>query len=468
MADDGAATREQEARKSGEEPDTKEELHRGEGGGGGRTDKSPRPTEAAEAPTRAEISNYEIVTHYFDQAADRLGIPDDIAAVLRSSYREVQVQVPVRRRDGKIHVFSGYRVQHNGARGPYKGGVRFHPEVDLDEVRALASLMTWKTAIVGIPYGGAKGGVNCPARDCTTNELETIARSFMGKVEKVLGPQRDIPAPDVGTNAQTMAWMMDEYGKLHGHTPACVTGKPIALEGSFGREAATGRGVAYMYEEAAKELELAPEDTRFVVQGFGNVGSWAARILQDMGCKLVAVSDAEGAIRSDEGIDAHALAEYVRECDGVSGFAGTEQISSEDLLAVECELFVPAALGGMIHKDNADELKCRLIVEGANSPTTPTADEILADKGVHVIPDVMANAGGVVVSYFEWVQNLQHFRWEEDEVNDRLRKIMQRAYGEVREKAREKDLPLRPASYELGIERVLEAATTRGYIHSDA
>jgi glutamate dehydrogenase/leucine dehydrogenase len=265
-----------------------------------------------------------------------------------------------------------------------------------------------------------------------------------------------------------MAWMMDEYGKLHGHTPACVTGKPIALEGSFGREAATGRGVAFMYEEAANELRLKPEDTRVVVQGYGNVGSWAARILQDMGCKIVAVSDADGAIRSDDGIDAHALVQHVGECDSVAGFAGTEQISGEDLLAVECELFVPAALGGMIHKENAHRLDCKLVVEGANSPTTPTADEILAEKGVHVIPDVMANAGGVVVSYFEWVQNLQHFRWEEDEVNERLRKIMRRAYGEVREKAREHDLPLRPAAYELGIERVLEAATTRGYIHSDA
>jgi glutamate dehydrogenase (NAD(P)+) len=466
MADDGTATKEEQARSSGDEPDTKEELH--DRHGEGQTDKSPRPANEADAPTQAEISNYEIVTHYFDQAAERIGIPEDIAAVLKSSYREVQVQVPVRRRDGKIHVFSGYRVQHNGARGPYKGGVRFHPEVDLDEVRALASLMTWKTAIAGLPFGGAKGGVNCPARDCEKSELETIARSFMGKIEKVLGPQRDIPAPDVGTNAQTMAWMMDEYGKLHGHTPACVTGKPIALEGSFGREAATGRGVAFMYEEGAKELDLAPEDTRVVVQGFGNVGSWAARILQDMGCKLVAVSDAEGAIRSDDGIDAHALVDHVAEADGVLGFEGSEEISGEDLLAVECELFVPAALGGMIHKANADQLNCKLIVEGANSPTTPTADQILADNGVHVVPDVMANAGGVVVSYFEWVQNLQHFRWEEDEVNERLKKIMQRAYGEVREKAREQDLPLRPAAYELGIERVLEAATTRGYIHNDA
>ena len=465
MVDDGTATREEQARESGDEPDTKKELH--DRDGDGRTDKSPRAANESDAPRRAEISNYEIVSHYFDQAAERLDIADDVAAVLKSSYREVQVQIPVRLGDGKIHVFSGYRVQHNGARGPYKGGVRFHPEVDLDEVRALAALMTWKTAIAGIPFGGAKGGVNCPASDLEPRELETVARSFMGKIEKVMGPQRDIPAPDVGTNAQTMAWMMDEYGHLHGHTPACVTGKPIPLEGSYGREAATGRGVAYMYEEAAKELDLSPDETRVAVQGFGNVGSWAARILQDLGCKLVAVSDAKGAIHSDGGIDAHALSEHVAEAETVVGFDGTDELAPDDLIGVECELFVPAALGGMIHKHNADSVGCKLIVEGANSPTTPTADEILADKGVHVVPDVMANAGGVVVSYFEWVQNLQHFRWDEDEVNERLKTIMQRAYAEVREKARDADLPLRPAAYELGIERVLEAATTRGYIHSD-
>ena len=422
-------------------------------------------TDAKPATQNAEISNYEIVTHHFDQATERLGIPDDIATVIGTSYREVQVQIPIRLEDGKIHVFSGYRVQHNGARGPYKGGVRFHPEVDLDEVRALASLMTWKTAIAGIPFGGAKGGVNCSVDVCRPEDLEKIARSFMGKIVKVLGPQRDIPAPDVGTNAQTMAWMMDEYGKFHGHTPACVTGKPIALEGSYGREAATARGLAYLYEEAAPELGLKPEDTRVVLQGYGNVGSWAARILQDLGGTLVAASDASGAIRSDAGIDAHALAEVVRDHGKVGDMEGVDRISPDELLETECELFIPAALGGMIHKQNAGRLRCKLMIEGANSPTTPAADEILADNGVHVIPDVMANAGGVVVSYFEWVQNLQHFRWEEDEVNDRLRKIMRRAYREVREKAADEKLPLRPAAYELGIERVVEAATTRGYIH---
>jgi glutamate dehydrogenase (NAD(P)+) len=463
MSDDGTTTSEDQARKSGDEPETKEQLH--SDGGDGRTDQSPRPANESDTPTRAEISNYEIVMHHFDKAAERLEIPDDVATVLKTSYREVQVQIPTRMSDGKIHVFSGYRVQHNGARGPYKGGVRFHPDVDLDEVRALASLMTWKTAIAGIPFGGAKGGVNCPADECEKDELEKIARSFMGKVEKVLGPTRDIPAPDVGTNAQTMAWMMDEYGKLHGYTPACVTGKPVSLEGSYGRAAATGRGLVYLFEEAAGELGLEPEKTRVVVQGYGNVGSWAARILDEMGCKLVAASDSHGAIRSDDGIDAKALAEHVEEGGRLPDFEGVETISPDELLEVECELFIPAALGGMIHKENADKLDCKLIIEGANSPTTPTADEILADKDIQVIPDVMANAGGVVVSYFEWVQNLQHFRWEEDDVNDRLRKIMQRAYKEVLEKAKEKDLPLRPAAYELGIERVMEAASTRGYIH---
>jgi glutamate dehydrogenase (NAD(P)+) len=440
----------------------KDELH--EGDGHGHPDKSPRPANIAEGPQRAEVSNYEIVNHYFDLAAERLGLREDIAAVLRSSYREVQVQIPVKLSDGKIHVYSGYRVQHNGARGPYKGGIRYHPEVDLDEVRALASLMTWKTAIAGIPYGGAKGGVNCPAGDLEKSELQRISRSFMDKIEKVLGPTRDIPAPDVNTNAQTMAWLMDEYGKLHGHTPACVTGKPIALEGSFGREAATGRGLVYLYREAAPSLDLSPSKTRFVIQGFGNVGSWAARIMQQLGATMVGVSDAQGAIRSEAGIDAEALQRHLDEGGRLPEFEGAEEITPDELLAVECEVFMPAALGGMIHKHNADLLNCKLIVEGANSPTTPAADEILSDKGIFIIPDVMANAGGVIVSYFEWVQNLQHFRWDEREVNEKLGTMMRKAYRDVVSRAREEKLPLRTAAYEVGIERVVEAARTRGYI----
>ena len=367
--------------------------------------------------------------------------------------------------DGKVHVFSGYRIQHNGARGPYKGGIRFHPEVDIDEVRALASLMTWKTAVANVPFGGAKGGVNCPADQLDRSEVQQITRSFLDKIEKVLGPTRDIPAPDVNTDAQVMGWLMDEYGKLHGHTPAICTGKPIALEGSYGREQATGRGCVYMFREAAPQIGLTPSETRFVIQGYGNVGSWAARIMQQLGCKMVGASDATGAIRSDAGIDAEALTRHIHEEGGqLTEFPGAEVISPDDLLAIECEVFIPAALGGMIHEGNADRMNCRMIIEGANSPTTPAADEILEDKDVYVIPDVMANAGGVVCSYFEWVQNLQHFRWAEREVNDKLGGIMRKAYRDVSGRAKEEKITLRDASYLVGIERVVEASRTRGYV----
>jgi glutamate dehydrogenase (NAD(P)+) len=429
-------------------------------------DKSPRMANRAPKTGAAEMTNFEIVSHYFDLAADHLGMEPDLRAVLRSAYREVQVQIPVRCLDGKIHVFSGYRVQHNGARGPYKGGVRYHEEVDLDEVRALAALMTWKTAIAGIPFGGAKGGINCPAEKLSQDELQRITRSFIDKVEKVLGPTRDIPAPDVNTNAQVMAWMMDEYGKLHGHTPAIVTGKPISLGGSLGREEATGRGIVYVFREAARSLGLHPDHTRVVVQGFGNVGSWAARIFCQLGCKLVGASDVHGAIQSPTGIDPEALIAHIREGGKLPEYPGpgVEPITAEQLMQLECEVLVPAALGGTIHAENADSIRARLIIEGANSPTTPTADEILNDKGTFVVPDVLANAGGVVVSYFEWVQNLQHFRWGEREVNDKLGTIMRRAYRELSARATRDQVPMRVAAYELGIERVLEAAKDRGYV----
>jgi glutamate dehydrogenase (NAD(P)+) len=438
------------------------------------TDKSPEAVEEAKERAeaagemkpgqRAEVSNLDIVRHYFDIAAEHLELPEDLRVVFWTPYREVTVQIPVKLSDGKVHVFSGYRIQHNGARGPYKGGIRFHPDVDVDEVRALASLMTWKTAVAGVPFGGAKGGVNCPADQLEQAEVQRIARSFMDKIEKVLGPTRDIPAPDVNTNAQTMAWLMDEYGKLHGHTPAICTGKPIALEGSYGRDAATGRGCVYMFREAAPHLGLSPAETTFVVQGYGNVGSWAARIMQQLGAKMVAVSDAHGAIRSDAGIDANALHDHIAAGGLITEFAGAEEIQPDDLLGVPCDVFIPAALGGMIHEHNADRMECKMVVEGANSPTTPAADQILRDKGVYIIPDVMANAGGVVVSYFEWVQNLQHFRWDEREVNDKLGTIMRRAYREVSARGKEEGLGLREAAYIVGIERVVEAARTRGYV----
>jgi glutamate dehydrogenase (NAD(P)+) len=439
-----------------------------------QVDKSPQAVEEAEVEAkaagetkpgqRAEVTNLDIVRHYFEIGADRLKLPDDLRVVFWTPYREVTVQIPVKLSDGKVHVFSGYRIQHNGARGPYKGGVRFHPEVDIDEVRALASLMTWKTAVAGVPFGGAKGGVNCPAEELERSDVQKITRSFMDKVEKVLGPTRDIPAPDVNTNAQVMAWMMDEYGKLHGHTPAICTGKPIALEGSYGREAATGRGCVYMFREAAPHLGLSPADTTFAVQGFGNVGSWAARIMQQLGAKMVAVSDAHGAIRNDAGIDANALQDHIAAEGRLTEFSGVEQIDPDDLIAVPCDVFIPAALGGMIHEGNAARMECKVVLEGANSPTTPAADQILRDKDVYIIPDVMANAGGVVVSYFEWVQNLQHFRWDEREVNDKLGTIMRRAYREVSARAREEGIDLREAAYLVGIERVVEASQTRGYV----
>jgi glutamate dehydrogenase (NAD(P)+) len=454
------ATKAKTAKKTGRDPDT---------------DSGPQAVEAAkeEAIARgepkpgqqAEMSNLDIVRFYFDRAVERLELPEDIRVVFWEPYREVTVQIPVRLSDGKLHVYSGYRIQHNGARGPYKGGIRFHPEVDIDEVRALASLMTWKTAVANIPFGGAKGGVNCPAEKLERHEVQQIARSFMDKIDKILGPTRDIPAPDVNTDAQVMAWMMDQYGKLHGHTPAICTGKPIALEGSYGREQATGRGCVYMFREAASEVGIAPGDATFVVQGFGNVGSWAARIMQGHGAKMVGASDASGAIASHAGIDADALCRHIYVEGGkLTEFPGVEVIGPDDLLALECDVLIPAALGGMIHEGNADRIRARMIVEGANSPTTPHADQVLHANGVHVIPDVMANAGGVVASYFEWVQNLQHFRWNEREVNDKLGGIMRRAYRDVAGRATEEKVSLRDASYLVGIERVVEASRTRGYV----
>src|SRR4051794_27143259 len=335
-------------------------------------DKGPEAVKQAASDARAadepkpgqgaEVSNLDIVRHYFDQAADRLELPDDVRVVFWEPYREVTVQIPVKLSDGKTHVFSGYRIQHNGARGPYKGGVRFHPEVNIDEVRALASLMTWKTAVAGVPFGGAKGGVNCPAGELERSELQSITRQFMDKIEKVLGPTRDIPAPDVNTNAQTMAWMMDEYGKLHGHTPAICTGKPISLGGSYGREAATGRGCVYMFREAAPHLSMTPAETTFVVQGYGNVGSWAARIMQQLGCRMVGASDHTGAIRGDAGIDANALYDHIYKDGGtLAAFEGDSvaAITPDELLEIPTDVFIPAALGGMIHQGNADVMQCR-------------------------------------------------------------------------------------------------------------
>jgi glutamate dehydrogenase (NAD(P)+) len=425
--------------------------------------KSPRVANRAPHIGAAEISSFDAVARFFEVAADRLGVVEDLRAVIGTAYREVQVQVPVRLRDSGIHVFSGYRVQHNGARGPFKGGIRYHERVNLDDVRALAALMTWKTAILDIPFGGAKGGVNCATGDLDNRELELITRSFTDKLAGILGPTRDIAAPDAGTNAQVMAWIMDEYAKLHGDAPAVVTGKPVSLGGSPGREAATGRGVVYAYREAARALGLHADSTRVAIQGFGNVGSWAARIMTQLGCTLVGVSNTSGAIHAEAGIDSDALARHLAEGGKLAEYPHADPIAGEDLVALDCEVLIPAALAGTIHAANADSVRARIVIEGANNPTTPAADEILRQNGVLVVPDVLANAGGVVVSYFEWVQNLQHSRWDEHEVNNRLGARMRTAYREVEQRAAGHGVSLRVASYELAIERVLEAMRLRGY-----
>ncbi|HYB22456.1 MAG TPA: Glu/Leu/Phe/Val dehydrogenase dimerization domain-containing protein [Solirubrobacteraceae bacterium] len=418
-------------------------------------------------------SSFESVSHYFETAAERLGLTDGLRSVVRVPEREVQVQIPIKLDDGQIHVFSGYRVQHNSARGPYKGGIRYHPRVDFDEVRALAALMTWKTAIVDVPFGGAKGGVACPADELDENELELITRVLVDRIGEVLGPNRDIPAPDVNTDAQVMAWIMDEYGKLHGDTPAVVTGKPVSLGGSLGRESATGRGVVHAYREAARELKLAPAATRVVLQGFGNVGLWTARIIVQLGCRLVAVSNTSGAIHCEAGIDPDALQQHLAgggklvDYPHAPGVQGVEPIAAAELFALDCDVLIPAALGSVIHAGNADAVRARLVIEGANNPTTPEADAIMGGNGVLVVPDVLANAGGVIVSYFEWAQNLQRFGWDEREVNERLLARMQRAYGEVAARARANAVSMRVAAYELGIERVVEAGRLRrhrGYV----
>ncbi len=425
------------------------------------------PPQTAASPS-GELSALETVNHNFRLAADNLGLDDDVRVVLTTPYREVTVQIPVRVSDGHVHVFTGYRVQHNAARGPYKGGMRYHETVDIDEIRALAALMSWKTAIVDIPFGGAKGGVDCPGDRLTSDELQDITRKFIDRISKLIGPDRDIPAPDVNTNAQVMAWMMDEYGKLNGYDPAIVTGKPIALGGSAGRESATGRGVVCTLGETIKQFGLPSPGTRIVIQGFGNVGSWVARLAEEVGAVVVGVGDVHGAIGASSGIDPNALWAHTlaggRVHENAHDHPEDEQVSHEELLTLDCDVLIPAALGGVLHSGNAERMRASVVLEAANTPTTPAADAIFAERGITVIPDILANAGGVVVSYFEWAQNRQHFSWNEPEVNARLEEIMCRAYAEVRERAERDGVSARAAAYAVGIERVVAAARLRGYI----
>jgi glutamate dehydrogenase (NAD(P)+) len=411
----------------------------------------------------AETNSNQAVTLFFDRAADHLGLGNEMREILRSSYRELTVQVPVRMDDGRLEVFTGYRVQHNAARGPYKGGIRYHPDADIDEVRALAALMTWKTALMDVPFGGAKGGVQCDAAAMSQSERQRLTRRFTNTISYVLGVNRDIPAPDMNTDALTMAWMFDAYSARYGYTPAIVTGKPVELGGAPGRDAATGRGVVYCLEDAARDYGLDLAGTTVAVQGFGNVGSWVARLAPELGCRVVAVSDVRGGVTRAEGLDIDALFAHAQEQGTVVGAPGTTPISNEELLELDVDVLVPAALDRVIHAGNAARVKARYVVEAANHPVTPAADELLHADGVVVIPDILVNGGGVTVSYFEWVMNIQQFRWDEEQVNTELRKRMAAAWAEVKARADADGIPLRLAAFAIAIERVERAVDLRGY-----
>jgi glutamate dehydrogenase (NAD(P)+) len=418
---------------------------------------SDRTTNAA--PPMAE----GIAGNQFETAAELLGLSHSMRQRLCTPFREITVQVPVLMDNGEIEVFLGHRVQHNGARGPTKGGVRYHPSVDLHEVRGLATLMTWKTALLDLPFGGAKGGVAVDSRKLSRRELERLTRKFTERIAIALGPYRDIPAPDMGTNAQTMAWMLDEYSQKKGYSPAVVTGKPVTLGGSLGREEATGRGVMVIMREAARDFGITWRGSSAAIQGFGNVGSHLAVALQNEGVKVIAVTDADGGVTDPAGLDITALMSYVQVERTVRGFPGAKPLTNDELWRIKCDFMVPAALGSVITKeDNAGILDCKVLVEAANAPTTPIADKILEERGIVVLPDFLANAGGVVVSYFEWTQNLQQLRWDVEQVNAGLERKMKDAYREVITLARERKVSLRTAAYAIALKRVADAEDLRG------
>jgi glutamate dehydrogenase (NAD(P)+) len=408
------------------------------------------------------MSSQETVARYFHDAAALMGLSSNMQKLLLTPEREIKVQVAIERDNGEIATFIGYRVQHDDARGPMKGGLRFHHEVDADEVLALAALMTWKTAVVNIPYGGAKGGIAVNVRELSPGELERMTRKFVDEIHDVIGPDKDIPAPDMGTNAQVMAWIMNQYQKFHGFSPACVTGKPVELHGAEGREEATGRGVATHTVAILKRLKRPVEGATVALQGFGNVGSFAAKFLHESGLKVVAVSDAYGGVQNPRGLDIPGLLLHVAEHHKVVGFPESEPITNAEVLAADVDVLIPAALGNVLTKDNAHDVRADLIIEAANNPTAPEADEIFEQRGIPVLPDILANAGGVTVSYFEWVQNRQHFKWELSRVRQELDKIMLGSFEKVWEIAESKRCPLRTAAYLLGIGRVGRATVLGG------
>jgi len=430
------------------------------------SDPAPHTVPRFQLPDLRELQHNmhanESAQRYFHQAADIMDLSQNMRTLLSTPLREVKVQIALEMDDGQLATFIGFRVQHDKARGPMKGGLRYHPEVDGDEVLALASLMTWKSAVVNIPYGGAKGGIAIDPSKYSQREIERITRKFVDEIHEVIGPDKDIPAPDMGTNAQTMAWIMNQYEKYHGFNPAVVTGKPVELHGADGREEATGRGVAIVTQAALERLKRSIKGATIAIQGFGNVGSYASRILSELGAKIVAIADQWGGIYNPHGLDIARLMEHSRTTGKVIDFEGATNISNAELLAADVDVLIPAALGGVLTGENAKDVRARLIVEAANGPTTPEADVIFEKNNLLVIPDILANAGGVTVSYFEWAQNRQHFKWELSEVRSRLERTMTESFDRVWKIATEKNVPLRTAAYVLGIGRVGRATILAG------
>ena len=421
-----------------------------------------RPVQA-KTPAPEETNPYRIAQIQLAHVAGLLELDEGVHQILRYPKRELTVHFPVKMERGGTQMFTGYRVQHNTSRGPAKGGLRFHPDTDIDEVRALAMWMTWKCAVVNIPYGGAKGGVVCDPAALTRSELEDLTRRYTTEISLVIGPDSDIPAPDVGTNGQVMAWLMDTYSMHAGHTvPAVVTGKPVSIGGSEGRLDATGLGVVIVTEEALKRRGQSLAAKSVVVQGFGNVGGAAARLFHQRGAHVVGVSDVRGGVYSEKGLDIPALVIWAKQTGSVVGYPGAEAVTPDALLELPCDVLVPAALQGQITQTNAPRIRARVIVEGANGPTTPAADALLRGRDVLLVPDILANAGGVTVSYFEWVQDIQSFFWSEAQVNHRLARVMRRAFSEVWDAAQTHEVDLRTAAYMVGVKRVAEATLTRG------
>tara|TARA_B110000116_G_scaffold265470_2_gene274740 strand:+ start:217 stop:1464 length:1248 start_codon:yes stop_codon:yes gene_type:complete len=412
----------------------------------------------------AEQTTIDEVNEFFDTAATFLKLDSGIKELLKNPWRELKVSIPITMDSGELKVFSGYRVQHNAARGPYKGGVRYHPDADINEIESLASLMTWKTALVDIPFGGAKGGVQCNPLELSNTELNRITRRYTHNISHILGVNRDIPAPDLGTNSQTMAWMMDAYGQAYGYTPGIVTGKPVQLGGSVGRESATGLGVFFLLEQFANDLNIDRSKTRIVIQGSGNVGLWTALFAYERGFKIIAISDVNGGIFSSNGLNILELKRYLEQNKSIANFPNSEPISNSDLLELECEFLIPAAIDRVINETNVSRIKPNYIIEAANHPITPEADKILQDKNVTIIPDIIANSGGVIVSYFEWTQNLYQHKWSEERISTELKTIIINAFNEVKILSQTENMSYRQAAFSIGIAKVLEASRLRGFL----